>query len=135
MFSALSAFCPLVLAAAAAPAVSVTELPQFDALFRRTSGWTGADVASTVPLAPGVTLWLFGDTWVGEIVDGKHVRAAMVSNSLAIQRGNQPPGARVEFFYTRPGTDKPTTLLVPAEGGFFIRLEFNTNLTNGRTPR
>ena len=101
------------------PAISARELPQYDALFRRQSGWTGADVASTVAISPGVTLWLFGDTWVGDIEGGKHVRATMVNNSFALQRGNAPPDARVEFFSSRPGTEKPTTLVTPSEGGFF----------------
>jgi hypothetical protein len=121
--STLAALSLLVLAVAGAPPpalqVSVEEMPQFDAMFRRTTGWTGADVAATVPLAPGLTLWLFGDTWVGEIVGGKHARATMINNSLAIQQGNRPPDARVEFFATRPGTAKPTAILVPTDGGFF----------------
>lgn len=47
------------------PPSSQTEsqlLPQFDYL----QGWLGADDAYSIPLARGKSLWLFGDTFVGD---------------------------------------------------------------------
>ena len=99
---------------------AVEELPAWNALFRRESGWTGADVASTVPLSPDVTLWLFGDTWVGEVRDGKHVNSTLVNNSVAVQRGNDPASASVEFFHGKGKDGKPAALIVPSDGrGWF----------------
>lgn len=118
--NAVLAPCLLLLAAVSqSPAVTVDELPQWNAMFRRTAGWTGADGAATVSLSPGVTLWLFGDTWVGEVVDGRRSRATMINNSLAVQYGRQPPPARAEFFTTRAGASRPTALLVPTDRGFY----------------
>ncbi len=58
--------------------------PELDALFARTSGWIGADGDYSVPLDKNRTLWLFSDTFVGEVKDGKRVGATMINNSAAI---------------------------------------------------
>jgi len=105
---------------AAPPPFTVEPFPEYNALFRREGGWTGADVASTVALSDDVTLWLYGDTWVGDIRDGKHANATMVNNSVAIQRGRDPAKASVQFFYGRGSGGKPAALIAPADGrGFF----------------
>lgn len=98
---------------------SVQPLPEYDALFDRTDGWTGADGAFTVALDATTTLWLFSDTWVGKIRDGKHVESTMINNSVARQCGFDPRSAAVEFFYkTKEG--KPASLIEPADGrGWF----------------
>jgi len=102
------------------PSYSVEELPAWDALFRRESGWTGADVASTVALSADKTLWLFGDTWVGEIRNGKHADSKLVNNSVALQSGKDPAKAKVEFFYGKDKDGKPAALVIPADGrGWF----------------
>lgn len=62
----------------------------WDALFTRSEGWTGGDVAGTIDLKDGRVLWVFGDTWYGKIENGKHVSGShMVSNTAAIQRLNR----------------------------------------------
>ncbi len=92
---------PLVLGCASAPLpkYSVEPLPEYDALFTRTEGWTGADAVYSVALADEVTLWLYGDTWIGDIVDGKHKGAKMVNNTIALQQGKDPATISVEFFW------------------------------------
>ena len=85
-------------ASASLPRYSVETLPEYDALFTRTEGWTGADAAYSVALADDVTLWLYGDTWIGDVVDGKHKGAKMVNNTVALQRGKDPTTASVKFF-------------------------------------
>ncbi len=75
---------------ASVPTYSVEPLPEYDALFCREKGWTGADAAYSVALADDVTLWLYGDTWIGDIVDGRHKGATMVNNSVGLQCGKDP---------------------------------------------
>jgi hypothetical protein len=102
------------------PGYSVETLPAYDALFTRTEGWTGADAVYSVELADEVTLWLYGDTWIGGIVDGKHKGAAMVNNSIALQRGKEPATASVKFFWGTTKEGKPAAFIRPADGtGWF----------------
>ena len=94
----------LVLGCTAQPAVKVDVLPGFDALFDNQKGWTGADGAYSLPLSDDLILWLFGDTWLGDICDGAHVNATIVNNTVAIQPllcRQGPPGA----FYCTERTD------------------------------
>jgi hypothetical protein len=95
--------------------------PQWDAAFTRAQGWTGADVIGTVDLHDGRTLWLFGDTWVGAVVDGQHAPGArLVNNSIAIHRSAphrpaDPPRAEDLKFYWGPddADGHPTAWIVP----------------------
>jgi hypothetical protein len=115
-------FIPLVFGCASAspPKYSVEALPRYDALFCREKGWTGADAVYSAALSHDVTLWLFGDTWIGDIVDGKHKGATMVNNSIALQRGKDPVTASVEFFWQTTEEGKPAAFIEPADGtGWF----------------
>ncbi len=107
---------------AALPAVeSKAEVfPQYDQLFRPTHGWVGGDGAYSVALTNDLTLWLYSDTWIGEIRDGKRANVTMVNNTVAVQRGFDPATARVEFFYGTTPAGKPTALITPEDGkGWF----------------
>ena len=75
---ALPGFC------AAEIEYSVERLPEYDAPFERDSGWTGGDGVFSVGLKDDVTLWLFSDTWIGDVVDGRHSNAKMVNVIKAI---------------------------------------------------
>jgi hypothetical protein len=108
----------LIFGAAHAPAASDMAgraVPEWDELFQRTSGWTGADGNFSVPLSRETTLWLFGDTWMGEVKDGRRTNMTLVNNSIALQRGRERP----EFFYgTSDG--KPSAFVTPKDGhGYF----------------
>lgn len=103
---------------------TIGPLPEYDELFRNEKGWTGADVASSVALGDDVTLWLYGDTWIGEIVDGKHKNSTMVNNSIALQRGKDPSKASVKFFWGKTDEGKPGAFVEPADGvGWFWILD------------
>jgi hypothetical protein len=99
---------------------TVEPVPEYDALFERRSGWTGADAAYTVPLAEGKTLWLFGDTWIGPVVEGRHKDAVLVNNTVALQTGDDPNAASTEFFWGNQGADHPKALLEPARGSGWL---------------
>jgi len=121
----------LIAACASQPCVSVEVLPAYDALFDRRSGWTGADGAYTVSLAENRILWLFGDTWYGEVRDGRHQNAVIVNNSIAIQRGLMPPEAAVSFYSGKAPGGQPLAFVRPADGRGWLWLYDGIRTANG----
>jgi hypothetical protein len=91
--------------------------PKTDALFERTDGWIGGDGVFSVALSPQKTLWLFNDTWVGKVRDGRRTDATMVNNTVGVQERSD---GRVTYAIARGASGKPTALIVPADGrGWF----------------
>ena len=80
--------------------------------FQRDSGWIGADGNYSIPLSGDTTLWLFSDTFVGKVKDGKRLDACMINNSIALQRGTNAP----EFFYGTTADGKPASFIKPQHG-------------------
>ena len=116
LFGALFFGC----ASAGPPGYSDEPLPEYDALFFKTEGWTGGDAVYSVALADDVTLWLYSDTWIGDVVDVKHKNATMVNNTVALQRGKDPVTASVKFFWGTTKEEKPAAFIKPADGtGWF----------------
>jgi len=109
-------FLLLLAACSAKPVVRVSLLPSYDSLFETREGWTGADGAYTVPLSQNAILWLFGDTWWGRIRDGRHVDAAIVNNSIAVQEGLLPADAGLQFYCGRTPEGTPRAFILPADG-------------------
>jgi hypothetical protein len=88
-----------------------------DALFDCADGWIGGDGAYSVALSPKRTLWLFSDTWVGKIRDGRRTDATIVNNTVGVQEG---AGTRLTYSIARDRGGKPVALIVPADGrGWF----------------
>ncbi len=92
---------------AAALTFHVAEAPDWDGYFQTTNGWLGADVAYSVPLATNKILWLFGDTFVGQMSDGKRINCRMIHNSIAIQQ----PGELPQFFYPIDKDQEPQSFI------------------------
>jgi hypothetical protein len=91
--------------------------PDLDQLFQRTDGWTGGDGVYSVQLAPQRLLWLFSDTWVGPIRDGKHYDATIVNNTLALQSDTT---TKPTFVIRRDAAGKPQAWITPQHGkGWF----------------
>ena len=112
----LISLAALYACAAAEPAAKAAT--EWDALFQRESGWIGADGDYSIPLSADTTLWLFSDTFVGNVKDGKRLDATMINNSIALQRGASQP----EFFYRTNADGKPASFIVPQQGsprGYF----------------
>ena len=95
---------------------SVEPMPQYDVLFTQERGWTGADGAYSLALSDTVTLWLYGDTWIGNIVDGQHKDATMINNTIALQNGKDPSTASIKFFWRTTKDGKPVAFIMPADG-------------------
>jgi Domain of unknown function (DUF4185) len=101
-------------------AVPITIDDSWNAVFDRHDGWTGADCAGTVNLRDGRLLWLFGDTWIGSIRDGKRLPGAtMVNNSIAIHPidptapWKAPDPASVRFAWGAANAGQPTAWAIP----------------------
>lgn len=110
----------LSVALAAVPKYSVETVPEYDAVFERTMGWTGGDGVYSVGLGKDVTLWLFSDTWIGPVVAGGHKDATLVHNTVAIQRGAVPSKDNVKFYWGKAEDSKPEALIKPDDGvGWF----------------
>ncbi|HEY1191741.1 MAG TPA: DUF4185 domain-containing protein, partial [Gemmata sp.] len=89
------------------------------AKFRQTDGWVGGDGAFSVALGDTRALWLFSDTWVGAVRDGKRKDVTLVNNTIGIQTGN---GAdlKLAFAVQKGSNGKPTALFAPPDGkGWF----------------
>jgi hypothetical protein len=111
------ALVPLLLGAGPPVVKSAAPAPGLDALFDRAEGWIGADGAYSVALSPKKTLWLFSDTWVGKVRDGRRTDATIVNNSVGVQEGSDE---RVTYTISRGPDGKPKALIVPSDGrGWF----------------
>ncbi len=120
--SLLTALLFVVSASAQLPFVKGRSALEIDALFQQTNGWIGGDGAYSVALTPQRTLWLFSDTWIGEVRDGKRTNAAMVNNTLGLQDG-EGPAAKVQFVVRRDAGGKPVAFLTPEDkhGWFWLQ--------------
>lgn len=92
---------------------SAQSRPDLDQLFQQTSGWTGGDGVYSVQLSNKKLLWLFSDTWVGDIQKNKHVNATIVNNTVALQ---DDPKARPVFFIRRNAQGQPQAIVTPVNG-------------------
>jgi hypothetical protein len=120
-FAAVFLFLLLqIFACSSMPDVTVETLPQYDALFSNKDGWTGGDGVYSVALNQHTISWFFGDTWIGQIKNGRHVNATLVNNTVAIQHGRNLPEAEMDFYFGRAGDGSPAALMQPADGrGWF----------------
>jgi hypothetical protein len=101
------------------PAYEVGIDDAYDRMFTRSEGWTGGDVASTVRLSASLTLWLFGDSWVGPVVGNRHAGAEMINNAVAVQHGTDAVADSLRFYYGEENA-KPAALFTPPDGrGFY----------------
>jgi hypothetical protein len=109
-----------IFACSSMPDVTVEALPQYEAFFSGNDGWTGGDGAYSVALNEHKVIWFFGDTWIGQIKNNRHVNATLVNNSVAIQHGRSPAEAEIEFHFGRTDDGRPAALLQPDDGrGWF----------------
>ena len=65
----------------------VEPAPEFENLFNRSEGWTGADGTYSLPFGNEV-MWLFSDTFFGKVRQGRRVDFEMLNNSMVLQSKN-----------------------------------------------
>ena len=91
----------------------------WDAAFFSTDGWAGGDAAYSVDLRDGRVLWLFADTWLGPVVQGRRGPGTrLVNNTLAVHPksppGQSPPPQSIRFHWGQPDADgHPTAWIAP----------------------
>jgi hypothetical protein len=107
--------------------------PEWTALMERTSGWFGADGIFSIPLdgkeeqgvADKKTLFIFSDTYIGEVVNNVPKPGnVMVNNSAAWMTGVEPDKEKITFTCNTLNNGEPTSYFVPdnevsKEGEFF----------------
>jgi hypothetical protein len=92
-------------------------VPEWDALFNRTSGWTGSDAAYSIPLS-GIdvpsdsenerTLFSFGDTFIGEVdSNGLRQNSILIRNTLAVLDGKLPDPEHIKFIWNTDTQGQP----------------------------
>lgn len=89
------------------------------ATFRRADGWVGGDGAFSVALSDKRALWLFSDTWVGAVRDGKRKNVTLVNNTVGAQDG-RGADAKLTFAIQKNAEGKPVAIFTPPGGkGWF----------------
>ena len=121
--TAISICCVMLCIAGAAradePLTAAVPDPAWDAVFDRTDGWIGGDAIYTTPLPGGDVLWLFADTYIGQVRDGRRQPGVrMVNNTLArhalAAEAAAPDPRAVRFLWGSPAENaKPTAWIEP----------------------
>ncbi len=102
---------------------TVEEAPGWTALFKRYSGWFGADGIFAIPLngkdnkqadSTTKTILIFSDTLIGEIEDGALTSGFdMVNNSVAFLTGNEPKENKISFEWAKDSANEPVSMFKP----------------------
>jgi hypothetical protein len=96
--------------------------PEWTTLMERTSGWFAADGIFSIPLdgkedqgvADKKTLFIFSDTYIGEVVNNAPKPGnVMVNNSAAWLTGVEPDKEKITFTYNTLENGEPTSYFVP----------------------
>ena len=96
----------------------------WDQVFIRNTGWFGGDGAFSIPLdgkefipanESTETLFVFGDTMIGEIKAGKLKQSdfSMINNSIAYLKGSDPDPDKISFYWNENKDGKPASFFVP----------------------
>ena len=99
--------------------LSAEPAPELSALYLRTNGWVGADANYSVPFSSNRTLFFFGDTWIGKVVDNRRTNiVTMINNSVGVL--THGPSPHLDCFWRTNANHKPTAMLLPADGRGFL---------------
>ncbi len=76
--------------------------------FSYSQGWLGADDAYSIPLTASKSLWLFGDTFVGDSDTKLRSQSkTMVRNSIGISVCNPGASCTMSYYWRNPKAAKP----------------------------
>jgi hypothetical protein len=112
---ALATWFAVACAGAGAPRERAACWPRFP--YRE--GWLGGDGAFSVPLASGRSVWLFGDTFVGEPGQSDRAGASFVHNSVGISRCGADGRFEIDYFWGRGADGSPRAFLEREGGGWW----------------
>ncbi len=91
LFGALATAAPALnsserVASAGEPLAETTPDPAWDTAFDRHEGWIGGDAIYSTPLPGGDVLWLFADTYIGQVRNHRRQSGVrIVNNTLGLQ--------------------------------------------------
>jgi hypothetical protein len=86
---------------------SISLLQRCNPAFPYKEGWLGGDGDISLPLDSSHTLWIFGDTFVGEKNQKDRSGAKMVSNTVALLTCESNGKSTIEYFWRNPYTNHP----------------------------
>lgn len=100
---------------------TVEEAPDWDAMFKRSSGWFGGDGIFVIPTngvdsgsADDKSIILFSDTMIGEIEDGNLKPGyVMIHNSVASLSGHLPDSSKIRFHWDQKPDGQPESVFIP----------------------
>ncbi len=96
---------------------SAVPSPELTALFIQNTGWTGGDGAYSISLGSGGALWLFGDSYIGTIKNGRREDSLLVNNTVGLLSSGRT-GPVMKFFWgNRNGS--PAALFSPDKKDHF----------------
>ncbi len=143
----------LLLALATPQQIIIERAHEWDALFDRTSGWTGADGIYAIPMSGEdrigagqrtATMFVFSDTFIGEVnAQGRRLGGStLVNNTMALlEAGAGADPDRIQFFWRRVN-QSPAAVFEPStpntkSGEFYwlkdgIRIDGETYIFAGR---
>ncbi len=75
--------------------------------FPYSQGWLGADDAYSIPFAEGKSIWLFGDTFVGDASTTPRNKSTMVRNSVGITTCAPEKECTIQYYWLKPQAGKP----------------------------
>lgn len=109
----------------AAAGLAAEPAGDWDAMFRRSSGWSGADGIYSIPLngceAPtgdpnssARTLFLFGDTFIGEVdrASGRRLATEMINNTFAVLEGVEPSPDHIRFYWNEGEAGRAASVIL-----------------------
>lgn len=107
-------------ASAAEPLVQSTPDLEWEKVFDRLDGWIGGDAIYSTPLPGDEVLWLFADTFIGSVHEGKRQPGVrMVNNTLARHRLHPdrrvPDLASISFHWGPTRDSQPTAWIKPED--------------------
>src|SRR5580765_7554456 len=70
-------------------------------------GWLGADDAYSVPIGQGKSVWLFGDTFAGDVGNKDRNKTTMVRNSVGVTTCVADKPCTIQYFWKNQKTPKP----------------------------
>lgn len=77
--------------------IAAERWPEAEVVFHSDPRWLGGDGATSVNLDHGRILWLFGDSFVDLSGTGSRGASSLVRNTIAVQTGNDPTTATMDF--------------------------------------
>jgi hypothetical protein len=102
-------FAGLPLRAQTAPGQKPGESQPPISFYPYQQGWLGGDAAYSVPLAPGRTLWLFGDTFIGKPdATDRSATYGMPRNSVGIATCPASGTCQMKYYWSHMGSTAPT---------------------------